>query len=243
MTISRPDTRPRKRSLRARVLRLAAFVLLLLPTYALMAYVVLPASYRISRRTIAPPPHPISYTAERIPADPINVAVTGSRLELVSAMKAAGWTLADRISVSSGLRDARSVLFDRAYPSAPVSTHYIDGRRQDLAFEQCAGQSPRRRHHVRFWRMPGTDQDRPVWIGAATFDRRVGFSRYTGEVMHHIDPNVDAERDKLIADLEATGRVSGVRTLPGAEIRSSSNGGGDSYRSDGRILAAILCER
>ncbi len=90
--------------------------------------------------------------------------------------------------------------------------------------------------------MPGADQNRPVWVGAATFDRRIGFSRYTGEIMHHIDPNVDAERDKPIADLVATGRVANVRILPGAEVRSSSNGGGDSYRSDGRIIAAVLAE-
>ena len=34
---------------------------------------------------------------------------------------------------------------------------------------------------------------RPLWLGAATYDRGVGFSRTDGEITHHIDANVDAE--------------------------------------------------
>ena len=40
-------------------------------------------------------------------------------------------------------------------------------------------------------------------MGAATFDRGVGLSRYTRQVTHHIAPDVDAERDTLLADLAA----------------------------------------
>jgi LssY-like putative type I secretion system component LssY len=221
--------------------RLGPFILLLLPAYALMAYVLLPASWnRCARRAIAAPAHPISYTAEGIPADPINVAVVGTRGELIEAMKAAGWALADPITVRSGLRDAQSVLFDRSYPSAPMSTHYLARRPQDLAFEQSAGRSPRRRHHVRLWRMSGPSRGQAVWLGAATYDRGLGVSRFTGEVMHHIDPNVDEERSKLVADLLATRRVDRLRILPGTQVTASLNGGGDFYRSDGKILVAVL---
>jgi hypothetical protein len=236
-----PMSRVNVRFVRAWVSRLVPFVFLLLPAYALMAYVLLPASWhRCARRAIVPTAHPISYTAEGIPGDPINVAVLGTRGEVIAAMRAAGWALADKITVRSGLRDAHSVLFDRSYPSAPMSTHYLARRPQALAFEQSDGRSPRRRHHVRLWRMSGGSPGQAVWLGAATYDKGMGVSRYTGEPMHHIDPNVDAERSKLVADLLATRRVDRLRILPGTRVTASLNGGGDFYRSDGKILVAVL---
>ena len=37
--------------------------------------------------------------------------------------------------------------------------------------------------------------DRPVWMGSATRDIGVEFSHATGQVNHHIAPDVDADRD------------------------------------------------
>ena len=64
-----------------------------------------------------------------------------------------------------------------------------------------------RRNHVRFWRTLERGADgRPVFLGSATFDRGVGMSHYTGEITHHIAPDIDAERDLLIGDLAARER-------------------------------------
>ena len=85
---------------------------------------------------------------------------------------------------------------DKPYAEAPVSPLFVFGRKQDLAFEKPVGENARRRHHVRFWR--STDLGRegvPLWIGAVTFDRSVGLSRTTGQITHHIAPDIDAERD------------------------------------------------
>jgi hypothetical protein len=117
-----------------------AALFLLLPSYATLAYVVLPAVWR---RHVPPPAQEeiprLTYTAEGIPADPVNVALAGSEAELVAAMGAAGWTRADRISLRSGLRDVNSVIFDRPYSAAPMSTHFVGRRRpQDVAFERTA---------------------------------------------------------------------------------------------------------
>ena len=51
------------------------------------------------------------------------------------------------------------------------------------------------------------EEKRPVWLGAATFDRSVGVSHYTGAITHHIGADIDAERKLLAADLEAAGMV------------------------------------
>jgi hypothetical protein len=230
---------------RISVLRSLLFVALLLPSYATLAYVVLPAVWR---RHVGLPPDPgplprLSYTAEGIPADPINVALTGTRAELVDGMRAAGWSPADRITLVSGIRDAGSILFARPYSSAPMSTHFVARRRpQDLAFEQPVGRSPRRRHHVRFWRHGGPDaQGRFLWLGAASFDSSIGISRFTGEVVHHIDPRIDVERDRLFADLAAAGRVDEpTRIADFSPARAGRNGGGDRWVTDGRLVAARL---
>jgi LssY-like putative type I secretion system component LssY len=223
------------------VLRGLAFLLLLLPAYALTAYVFLPASWQHYARTNIPPRSwPISYTREGIPADPINLCVVGSRDQVIAAMRAAGWTMADRISVRSGLRDAKSVLLGRPYPSAPMSTHWISGKPQDLGFEETVGGNPRRRHHVRFWGNSPSEGGPPeTWTGSATFDRAMGVSAYTGEPMHHIDPDVDHEREKLRQDLLKTGLLSRVAEIPGRH-RIDSNGGGDRYQTDGTILLLVL---
>jgi len=227
-----------------RTLRSATFLALAVPAYAMLAYVVLPAVWRRHETLPGEGGFPrLTYTAEGIPADPINVALVGTKEDVVAAMRAAGWIQADRITFRSGLRDAGSVLFDRPYPSAPMSTHFVARRRpQDFAFEQLVGRSPRRRHHVRFWRFAGGNGGcRAVWLGAASFDRSLGISHFTGEVMHHIDPRIDTERDKLIEDLGHAGRIGGLSRLAGfLPARRGRNGGGDRYETDGRLAVVVL---
>jgi hypothetical protein len=222
--------------------RAAIFALTLLPAYAGLAYVVVPAAWQRYERRLPRPKDPsLTYTAEGIPADPINVALVGTRESLCAAMREAGWAEADRISMRSGLRDAGSVLFARPYVSAPVSTHFRHGLPQDLAFERIVGGSPRRRHHVRFWESSERRDGLPVWIGAASYDCGLGFSRYTGEVMHHIDPQVDVERETLFDELSRAGALQGVERLMSFRPEGPGfNGGGDSYRSDGALLRGFL---
>ena len=226
----------------ARALLFGAF---LLSSYALTAYVLLPASWRLQHVPFAGTPLArVTYTAEGIPSDPLNVAFVASRERVLAAMRAAGWHQADPITFRSGLRDAHSVLLNRPYPTAPMSTQYVWNRPQDLAFEQSVGRSPRRRHHVRLWRVRSDSTGETLWVGAATYDMYVGISHFTGEVRHHIDPDVDAERDKLVADLARTGRLASVRRVDGFRPAGpGQNGAGDTYRTDGRLLIATLSAR
>jgi len=226
-----------------RTLRTLATVLMLFPAYGVFAYVVMPVSWRQYHRLAgAPGSNGVTRTLEGLAADPLNVALVGSEAQVAEAMRAAGWTTADRITLRSGLKDATSVLFHRPYASAPMSTHVLFGRAQDLAFEQIVGGSPRRRHHVRLWRVnrPADPRD-TIWLGAASYDAKLGFSRYTGEVIHHIDTRVDGERERLLEDLRRSGRIadSGCGKGLGASARGF-NGAGDAYETDGRLCVAML---
>ena len=86
----------------------------------------------------------------------------------------------------------------------------------------------------------GTD-DRPVWLGSITFDRGVGLSHNTGQVTHHIAPDIDAERDLLMRDLREAGMVQNFFQISGTgPTLFGRNGEGDLYYTDGEIDIAIL---
>ncbi len=243
MTPPTPPPNPaRRRPLRsARPLGVAFAALLAL--YLGVAYEVAPALWRHYERQPALATKTMTTTtALGLAGDALNVGLEGSRDEVLCALRAAGWRPADPITFRSSFKIADSVLLRRAYPTAPVSDLYYDGRRQDLAFEKAAGVSPKERHHVRFWlALAKSDSGAPLWLGSATFDRSVGVSRYTGQVTHHIAPDIDAERDLLAHDLAAAGMVEASYWVTGVGATVfARNGGGDPYFTDGEIAVSRL---
>jgi hypothetical protein len=122
-----------------------------------------------------------------------------------------------------------------------VSNLYLFGRKEDLAFEKPIGHSPTKRQHVWFWRSDKTESDKPLWIGAGTHDSGVELSRTTGQVTHRIAPDVDAERDVLLADLAKANCVISMRWIDGFHKElQGRNGGGDPWHTDGRLPITTL---
>jgi hypothetical protein len=230
----------RRRSMRAPVRLVVAIAIV----YLLVAYLVLPLAWaRYEKRHPAIEDSPrITRTARGIPGDPLNVAFVGSQTELELALLAAGWVPADPITLKSTVKIAAGAVFHRSYVDAPVSNLFLWGRKQDLAFEQPAGKDPRRRHHVRFWRSERLDEaGRPLWIGAATFDTKVGFSHTTVQITHHIAADVDDERDKLMTDVKASGNLPEFYWVDGFHLTlQGKNGGGDKWHTDGRLAVGVL---
>ena len=209
--------------------------------YLILAYILLPAlwAHHEHQPGLAVKPM-VTRTAQGIPGDAMNVGLVGAKEEVIRAMLAAGWLPADPITFESSAGIVDSVLLHRPDPDAPVSNLYYEGRKQDLAFEKPVGGSARQRHHVRFWLVLEEGlEGRPVYLGAATFDRSVGVSRYTGQITHYIGPDIDAERDLIIADLTAAGmltyEVSGI-----GPTLIAFNGGGDRYTTDGEIGFGVI---
>jgi len=209
-----------------------------------MAYALAPALVRRSVRrhpALAGAPS-LTHTALGLAADPLNIALVATESRLVSNMVLSGWDPADPISFSSSVKIAASTLRHRPYWDAPVSTLLLDGRKQDLAFEQEVGRDARRRHHVRFWRSsPPDEQGRSLWMGAATFDWSVGLSHETGQITHHIGRDVDLERDKIVQDLKGVGAVEEAYFIEDFQsARAGKNGGGDPYETDGRLAVVVV---
>jgi hypothetical protein len=233
---------PRDRSRLERALLLALTIVI---AYTLLAYLVLPAlwtHYEHQKRLAALPM--LTRTAQGIPGDPINVGLIGDDKDVLCAMQAAGWYPADPVTLRSSIEIAGSVLLDRPYRDAPVSPLFYLDRREDLAFEKPDGNSADHRHHVRFWKvLEQGEEKRPVWLGAATFDRSVGVSRYTGAITHHIGADIDAERKLLAADLEAARMVDAKYQVTGiGPTLAGRNGGGDLYYTDGEVWILRLVE-
>ncbi|MCI0412819.1 LssY C-terminal domain-containing protein [bacterium] len=223
---------------------LLVLILIVLITYLLLAYLILPAMWKHHEHHPALSAAPkCTVTGEGIPGDPVNVGFVGTQDEILRCLIAAGWHPADPITFRSATQIVESVLFRKRDPTAPVSSLYLWGRQQDLAFEREVGSSARQRHHVRLWQAPEEFGvvDRPTWIGATTFDVGVGVSRRTGQITHHISPNLDAERDTLITDAKNTQQVLRIYQVTGVGATlSGRNGGGDRYYTDGEMTIAVL---
>ncbi len=230
---------------RSQLQRVLLGLLALVLAYTVVAYVVLPAlwSHYEHQKGLADLPM-VTRTAQGIPGDPINVGLIGDEKELLCAMNAAGWFPADPVTFRSSIEIAGSVLLDRAYKDAPVSNLFYLGRREDLAFEKPEGNSADRRHHVRFWKALDQGQEkRPVWLGAVTFDKGVGVSHFTGAITHHIDADLDAERQLFVTGLEGAGMVTAKYQVTGVgPTMTGRNGGGDPYYTDGEVWTLRLVE-
>jgi hypothetical protein len=224
--------------------RVVAYVLVGILVWLALAYFLVPELWKVySHRHPSLEDIPgVTFTADGIPADPINVALIGTKAEVIKIMLAAKWYPADKLTMRSCLEIAEASVFKREYDEAPVSSEFLFGRKEDLAFEQAVGDNPRHRHHVRFWESEKRDPDgRPVWLGAAIFDKRVGLSRTTGQITHETAPDVDAERDKLFDDLKKTGELAEFIIVPGFhKVREGRNGEGNPWHTDGDLYEGVI---
>ncbi len=212
--------------------------------YLVIAYGIMPAfwSAYVRRHPVLAQAPRTSTLSDGLPGDPLNVALVGSEDDVLRIMRAGGWDLAARLGVRADLRIAADSVLGRPDRQAPVSTQYLFGRPEDLAFEQEVGGNPRHRHHVRFWKTEevGTVA-RPVWIGAAIYDRSLGLDASTGQITHAVDPDVDAERDFLFTGLARTGELLEQESLDGYHaVREGRNGAGATWHTDGRLFIGFV---
>ncbi|KFC68895.1 hypothetical protein FG93_03517 [Bosea sp. LC85] len=227
-------------------------------TYGLAAYVILPNVVRMSLKVLHRRLIPrYTITGDGLPGDPVNLVLIGTLQQLRDAFAAAGWSTADRLGIASSWRMIRAFLLNSTYPTAPFSTLYLFGRRQDIGFQEPIDNSPRKRHHIRFWALslahsgddmtaasfwlntdkPATDQ--PVlWVGAGTRDTGLSLTRLTFQVTHATDSDTNAERNYIVAELRAKQVIGDVVLHPsGSRLQT---GKVNHYMTDGEIAFASL---
>jgi len=207
----------------------------------LLAYLVLPRLHRILT-TVYVPDYFIgrARTSDGLLGDPVNLAFLGEADQIHAAMRAAGWTQADEVTLGSSWRIVTSTLTRRSYGEAPVSPLFLFSRQQDFAYQQEVDGNPAQRHHVRFWKCPDgwllPGGSRVDWLAAGTFDTAVGLSLFTLQVTHRIDADTDIERDHIVRTVTAADARVAVSMLRDFSTGyHARNGGGDSIRTDGDL--------
>jgi hypothetical protein len=172
-------------------------------TYGMAAYVILPRAVRNGPQN--PPAQICSQLHDyrrRIARRPVNLVLIGTLQQLRAAFLTVGWLEADRLGPASSWRMIRAFVFNSPYPTAPFSTLYLFGRGQDIGFQNAIDNSPRKRHHIRFWALSlaqadgiGTasfwlNTDRPpddarvLWVGAGTRDTGFSLTDLSGHLRH-----------------------------------------------------------
>jgi hypothetical protein len=215
--------------------------------YLAVAYLIVPQAWKtLDRHHPSFDDHPrITTTGDGHAGDPLNVGLIGTETEVKEIMQTAKWYEADPLGLRSDFRIGADTVLRRPYDEAPVSKLFLFGRKEDLAFEQPVGDNPAHRHHVRFWRTGEVDEDeRPVWIGSASYDKHVGLSRTTGQVTHHIAADVDAEREHVLATLEQThGLIETYKERGFQTTLEGRNGGGDRWYTDGDLWVGVIAAK
>jgi hypothetical protein len=234
------------------------WVLALGLTYGIAAYVILPRIVRLGLKILQHKHVPrFTTTSDGLPGDPVNVALIGTLQQLRAAFVTAGWSEADRLNLSSSWGMIRAFVFNSPYPGAPFSTLYLFGRGQDIGFQKAIDNSPRKRHHIRFWalNLAGAEHamdnagfwlntDRPsadarvLWVGAGTKDIGLSLTQLTFQVTHATDSDTNAERDYIIDELSSHRVIEGVTSYqPGQHLPVERV---NHYITDGKVTLASL---
>ncbi len=236
------------------------WILAVSATYGIGAYVILPRVVRmglkIAKRRRVPR---YTITGDGLPGDPVNLVLIGTLEQLRAAFATVGWSEADRLSLKSSIGMARSFVLNTPYPTAPFSTLYLFGRGQDIGFQKAIDDSPRKRHHVRFWALslayarttvgtPGfwlntdrpPDDERVLWVGAGTKDTGFALTKMTFQITHATDSDTNTERAHIMDELkkgEVIGDVTSYRT--GDQLVTEHV---NRYITDGDVAVATLVE-
>jgi len=226
-------------------------------TYAIAAYVILPYAVRMGLK-VSQRRHVPSFTvaADGLPADPVNLVLVGTMHELRAAFAAIGWVEAEKLNLRSSWRMVKAFVLNRPYPAAPFSTLFLFGRGQDIGFQKAIGDSPRKRHHVRFWGRSvehfedvdtasfwlNTDVPTPganvPWVGAGTRDKGLGLSSLTFQITHATDKDTNVERDYIMGELrnaDVIGELIMERTGDRVDGKHINR-----YITDGDVAVAAL---
>ena len=227
-------------------------------TYGIAAYVLLPWAVHLGLKILHRQRVP-SYTTtgDGLPGDPVNVALVGTLQQLRAAFAALGWSEADPLGLASSWGMVRAFVLNSPYPTAPFSTLYLFGRGQDIGFQKAIDNSPRKRHHIRFWALSlvraeetwgagsfwlntarPPENERVLWVGAGTRDTGLSLTQLTFQVTHATDSDTNFERDFIIEELKKARTIEASETYQAGQRLPTEHI--NHYVTDGRVALARL---
>jgi hypothetical protein len=177
--------------------------------------------------------------------------------QLREAFASLGWSEADRLGLTSSWGMIRAFVFNSPYPTAPFSTLYLFGRGQDIGFQKAIENSPRKRHHIRFWALNiaraqdtwgaadfwlnterPSDSERALWVGAGTRDTGLSLTRLSFQITHATDSDANEEREYIIGELRKNRSIEAEKAYQAGQGLPSEHV--NHYITDGEITLASL---
>ena len=179
-------------------------------------------------------------TVKAVDADLVNLVFLGSEKQVQAAFREAGWRNSDPVSRKAVFKNLYALLNNSGYAQQPMKTFLMDGRPQDMSWQKGLN-SYGRRDHLRIWGWTPEGATEQVWVSSSTHDSGAVLSlKYKGFV-HHISPDIDEERAKVIRDLNFSGCVSSLTYVPRPGMSTTTqNATGDLVRTDGSIAVVQL---
>ena len=172
-------------------------------------------------------------TPAKVDADLVNLAFVGSREQVVSAFHDAGWVNSDVFTRHSFMRDFYAFLNNSGYAQAPMRPFLLNGSSSDMNWQKSLN-SYARRDHLRMWQWNESPNSKTVWLSSSTHDTGAALSIKHHQFVHHISPDIDDERSKVIRDLTAAGCVQSVHMIARPHVPTmTQNANGDPVRTDG----------
>jgi LssY C-terminus len=167
--------------------------------------------------------------------DMLNLIFAAKEDDLQRAFAQAGWVKVEKSTpqiIWHLLRERKH------YTKLPMAKLYVFGRPQDYSYALPDPMSiVARRHHLRIWKTDRQVDGIPLWVGAATHDVAIQFVKHKFQLLHKIDPDVDAERDFIATELAKTSQLTReqfVRCV--TPVFKAQTATGQAYYSDGRML-------
>jgi hypothetical protein len=179
-------------------------------------------------------------TTKAIDADVVNLVFLGSEEQVQTAFRQAGWNNSDPVGKRAVMKNLYALLNNNGYAQQPMKTHLLAGEPQDMNWQKGLN-SYGRRDHLRIWQWTPEGATVPVWVSTSTHDAGAALSfKYKGFI-HHISPDIDDERAKVIRDLNFSGCVKSVSYVARPGIATmTQNATGDLVRTDGSVAVVQL---
>jgi hypothetical protein len=174
--------------------------------------------------------------------DMLNLMFLAQEDELQRAFAQAGWLKVE----TSHRQIIWHLLWQRMhYMKLPMDKLYVFGRAQDYSYALPDPQSiVARRHHLRIWKTDREVDGVPLWVGAATHDVSIRFVKRKLQLLHRIDPNVDAERDFIAGNLAESREFTRKEyVLCPTPVFKAQTATGQEYYSDSRMLLVDMSPR
>ncbi len=166
--------------------------------------------------------------------EPISLIVLAKDDEaFVSLFEQSGWILADKVGFSSFSKAIYAAWFNGEYTSAPVTPSFWMQSPNAFGFQKAtAANTLRERHHARFWKSGFQTADGlQIYVGTASFDDGLEWG-----ITHHIDPNIDKERDVFVRDLANAGLIEPQTLFQLIPAVLGQNFVGDPFFTDGKAV-------